>query len=83
MMKSDEGIFKMLSKSSIIRNQYENVRHIQHSIEFEKASFNSPFFYLYKKNNEHFDECWMNKMSKCYRRICVNNSLNLINHYSM
>ena len=24
-MKSDEGIFKMLSKSSIIRNQYENV----------------------------------------------------------
>ena len=26
-MKSDEGIFKMLSKSSIIRNQYENVIH--------------------------------------------------------
>ena len=25
VMKSDEGIFKMLSKSSIIRNQYENV----------------------------------------------------------
>jgi len=25
-MKSDEGIFKMLSKSSIIRNQYENVK---------------------------------------------------------
>ena len=24
-MKSAEGIFKMLSKSSIIRNQYENV----------------------------------------------------------
>ena len=24
-MKSDEGIFKILSKSSIIRNQYENV----------------------------------------------------------
>ena len=24
-MKSDEGIFKMLSKSSIIRNHYENV----------------------------------------------------------
>ena len=24
-MKSDEGILKMLSKSSIIRNQYENV----------------------------------------------------------
>ena len=24
-MKSDEGIFRMLSKSSIIRNQYENV----------------------------------------------------------
>jgi hypothetical protein len=24
-MKNDEGIFKMLSKSSIIGNQYENV----------------------------------------------------------
>jgi hypothetical protein len=28
-MKSDEGIFKMLSKSSIIRNQYENVTPFQ------------------------------------------------------
>tara|TARA_Y100000813_G_scaffold180576_1_gene149070 strand:+ start:408 stop:569 length:162 start_codon:yes stop_codon:yes gene_type:complete len=26
-MKSDEGIFKMLSKSSIIKKQYENVIH--------------------------------------------------------
>ena len=29
-MKSDEGIFKMLSKSSIIRNQYENVISFSH-----------------------------------------------------
>jgi len=28
-MKSDEGIFKMLSKSSVIRNRYENVTQSQ------------------------------------------------------
>ncbi len=43
-MKSDEGIFKMLSKSSIIRNQYENVT----SPPLEKnlkAIIRWPFFY--------------------------------------
>ena len=36
-MKSDEGIFKMLSKSSIIRNQYENVRLISVIKKFKNA----------------------------------------------
>ena len=45
-MKSDEGIFKMLSKSSIIRNQYENVIPINLKQKFKKGSFNCPFFYL-------------------------------------
>ena len=36
-MKSDEGIFKMLSKSSIIRNQYENVIrfHLENTLKTE------------------------------------------------
>ncbi len=41
-MKSDEGIFKMLSKSSIIRNQYENVTYI---ITFENSK-KPPNLYL-------------------------------------
>ena len=43
-MKSDEGIFKMLSKSSIIRNQYENVIPINLKQKFKKGSFYCPFF---------------------------------------
>jgi len=43
-MKSDEGIFKMLSKSSIIRNQYENVIPIVLKQKFKKGSFYCPFF---------------------------------------
>jgi len=44
VMKSDEGIFKMLSKSSIIRNQYENVIPIVLKQKFKKGSFYCPFF---------------------------------------
>ena len=42
-MKSDEGIFKMLSKSSIIRNQYENVIrfHLENTIKtYTKQNLN-------------------------------------------
>ena len=42
-MKSDEGIFKMLSKSSIIRNQYENVIPITLR-NLKKAAVLQPFF---------------------------------------
>ena len=42
-MKSDEGIFKMLSKSSIIRNQYENVIPITLR-NLKKAAIWQPFF---------------------------------------
>ncbi len=44
-MKSDEGIFKMLSKSSIIRNQYENV-----------TPFQSNFFEKFKTSEIKFSE---------------------------
>ena len=42
-MKSDEGIFKMLSKSSIIRNQYENVIrfHLENTLKtYTKQNYN-------------------------------------------
>ena len=42
-MKSDEGIFKMLSKSIIIRNQYENVI-ISTQTKIQKGQFLLPFF---------------------------------------
>jgi len=42
-MKSDEGILKMLSKSSIIRNQYENVISPTQKI-LKKAAVSQPFF---------------------------------------
>ncbi len=42
MMKSDEGIFKMLSKSSIISNQYENVT--PKNIKLKEAAFAAFFF---------------------------------------
>ena len=43
-MKSDEGIFKMLSKSSIIRNQYENVIrfHIENTLNTSTKLNNNP-----------------------------------------
>jgi len=43
-MKSDEGIFKMLSKSSIIRNQYENVKIPDHLKNSKRAVFTALFF---------------------------------------
>ena len=58
-MKSDEGIFKMLSKSSIIRNQYENVI-ISTQTKIQKGQFLLPFFLckfyknIYKKNDKLF-----------------------------
>ena len=59
-MKSDEGIFKMLSKSSIIRNQYENVIPINLKQKFKKGSFYCPFFMTALKIfNEVFNECSM------------------------
>ena len=42
-MKSDEGIFKILSKSSIIRNQYENVIrfHLENTLKtYAKQNWN-------------------------------------------
>jgi len=47
-MKSDEGIFKMLSKSSIIRNQYENVIPLFLNKNSKRAVFTALFFYLYE-----------------------------------
>ena len=43
-MKSDEGIFKMLSKSSIIRNQYENVIrfHLQNTLDTSAKQNHNP-----------------------------------------
>ena len=59
-MKSDEGIFKMLSKSSIIRNQYENVIPINLKQKFKKGSSYCPFFLPYTKIcNEVCNECSM------------------------
>ena len=56
-MKSDEGIFKMLSKSSIIRNQYENVRLISEIQNSKRRVFTRLFFYLYEnKSNEQSNE---------------------------
>ncbi len=47
-MKSDEGIFKMLSKSSIIRNQYENVIPFQsdfsEKFKIPETKFSGVFF---------------------------------------
>ena len=48
-MKSDEGIFKMLSKSSIIRNQYENVTPLQ--IKNLKGHLLMAFFFEFYKIN--------------------------------
>jgi hypothetical protein len=48
-MKNDEGIFKMLSKSSIIGNQYENV--IPYSqTKIQKGQFSLPFFLSIRKS---------------------------------
>ena len=44
-MKSDEGFFKMLSKSTIIRNQYENVIP-KSQTKIQKGQFLLPFFLL-------------------------------------
>jgi hypothetical protein len=44
VMKNDEGIFKMLSKSSIIGNHYENVNP-KHSNKIQKGQFLLPFFF--------------------------------------
>jgi hypothetical protein len=43
-MKNNEGIFKMLSKSSIIGNQYENVK-ISTQLNIQKGQFLLPFFF--------------------------------------
>ena len=56
-MKSDEEIFKMLSKSSIIGNQYENVIPINLKQKFKKGSFYCPFFLI---------KCYKIIMSKRY-----------------
>jgi hypothetical protein len=56
-MKNDEGIFKMLSKSSIIGNQYENVIPINLKQKFKKGSFYCPFFLI---------KCYKIIMSKRY-----------------
>jgi hypothetical protein len=43
-MKSDEGIFKMLSKSSIIRYQYENVIrfHLENTLDTYTKQIRNP-----------------------------------------
>ena len=46
-MKSDEGIFKMLSKSSIIRNQYENVTQ-KVKLKNLKRADNSALFFCFQ-----------------------------------
>ena len=56
-MKNNEGIFKMLSKSSIIGNQYENVIPINLKQKFKKGSFYCPFFLI---------KCYKIIMSKRY-----------------
>ena len=48
-MNFDEQKLKRLDNIRLNDNQYENVRHIQHSIEFKKASFYSPFFLFVRK----------------------------------
>ena len=48
-MKSDQKIFKMLSKSYIIKNQYENVIPINLRKKFKKGSIYLPFFLLVLK----------------------------------
>ena len=48
-MKSDEGIFKMFSKSSIIRNQYENVI-VPTQNKIQKGEFLLAFFFACTKN---------------------------------
>ena len=56
-MKSDEGIFKMLSKSSIIRNQYENVipKLILKVLKTPEKSTSLAFFFI-KGFNEGLNE---------------------------
>ena len=49
-MKSDEGFFKMLSKSTIIRNQYENVIILTQN-KIQKGQSLLPFFFICTKNN--------------------------------
>ena len=77
-MKSDEGIFKMLSKSSIIRNQYENVIIlIQNSTQ--KGEFLLAFLLsVLKIFNKLFNELSM-KYLKYYKimRILIINKKNL------
>jgi hypothetical protein len=49
-MKNDEGIFKMLSKSSIIGNQYENVIPINPNENSKRAVLTALFFmFKFKK----------------------------------
>tara|TARA_Y100001970_G_scaffold213914_1_gene261523 strand:- start:85 stop:309 length:225 start_codon:yes stop_codon:yes gene_type:complete len=43
-MKNDEGFLDMLDKSTIIRNQYENVIPNVLKQKFKKGSFYCPFF---------------------------------------
>ena len=47
-MKSDEGIFKMLSKSSIIRNQYENVTLFSYTRNLKRRVFTRLFLLIQK-----------------------------------
>ena len=62
-MKSDEGIFKMLSNSSIIRNQYENVRLVHLTQNSKNPSFYWVFFYLIKKISDE-------RMMKVFEALC-------------
>ena len=58
-MKSDEGILRMLSKSSIIRNQYENV--IPYSqTKIPKGQFLLPFFLFINNFNQSWIYCFGN-----------------------
>ena len=56
-MKNDEGIFKMLSKSSIIGNQYENVISLFSEKKFKGHLFQMAFFLI---------KCYNFRMSKRY-----------------
>ena len=62
-MKSDEGIFKMLSKSSIIRNQYENV--IPHFLKYILKGHLKMAFFLFK-------------VESCQKDIAVNHLKTLV-----
>jgi len=63
-MKSDEGIFKMLSNSIIIRNQYENVIPFSYLRILKRRVFTRLFFYLHEnKSNEQSNEQVMNNLN--------------------